>query len=79
MDGKENVVVDTLSHRRHVTLSMTLSVDLRSHILQALPTNIWYQEVSRKIASRRPLEGRFLDYVLKPFTTFRKDLCSANG
>lgn len=30
IQGNENMVVDALSHRRHVTLSMTLSVDLRS-------------------------------------------------
>ena len=35
--GKENMVADALSRKRHVTLSLTLSVDLRSHILQALP------------------------------------------
>ena len=43
---KENVVVDVLSCKKHVTLSMTLSVDLRSQILQAIPTNAWYQEVN---------------------------------
>ena len=65
IQGKENMVVDALSHRRHVISSMTLSVDLRSQILQALPTNSWYQEVCREIDSGRPLEGNFLDYVLE--------------
>ena len=48
-----------------MTLSMTLCVDLRSYILQVLPTNTWYQEVTREIDSGRPLEGKFLDYVLE--------------
>ena len=65
IQGKENVVAEALSRRRHVTLSLTLSVDLRSHILQGLLTNTWYQEVSREIDSRRPLEGKFLGYVLE--------------
>ena len=42
IQGKENVVADALSRRRHVVSSMTLSVDLRSQILQALPTDSWY-------------------------------------
>ena len=33
IQGKENVVAEALSHRRHVISSMTLSVDLRSQIL----------------------------------------------
>ena len=33
IQGKENVVADALSRRRHVVSSMTLSVDLRSQIL----------------------------------------------
>ena len=43
--------------------SMTLSVDLRSWILQALPTDSWYQEVCREIDSGRPSEGNFAGYV----------------
>ena len=62
---KENVVADALSHRRHETLSMTLSVDLRSQILQELSIDIYYQEVSKEIDLGRPLEGNFLDYVLE--------------
>ena len=58
------MVVDTLSHRRHVTLSLTLSVYLRSHILQELSTDTWL-EVSREIDSSRPLEDRFSSYVLE--------------
>ena len=65
IQGKENVVVDALIRRRHEVSSMTLSVDLRSLILQALPTDSWYQDVSREIDSGRPLEGKFLDYVLE--------------
>ena len=58
-------MADALSHRRHVISSMTLSVDLRSQILQALPTDSWYQEVCREIDSGRTLEGNFSDYVLE--------------
>ena len=65
IQGKDNVVVDALSHRRHEVSSMTLSVDLRSQILQALPIDSWYQEVSREIDSGRPLEGKFLGYFLE--------------
>ena len=65
IEGKKNVVAAALSHRRHETLTLTLSVDLRSQILQALPTDTWYQELSREIDVGRPLEGRFSDYVLE--------------
>lgn len=42
INGKENVVVDALSHRIHETLALTLSKVLRSFILQAFPTNTCY-------------------------------------
>ena len=65
IQGKENVVVDALSCRRHEVSSMILGIDLRGQILEALPTNSWYQEVSREIDLGRPLEGKFLGYVLE--------------
>ena len=65
IQGKENVVVDVLSHRRHKVSALTLSVELRSRILQALPTDAWYQEVSREINLGRALEGRFAGYSLE--------------
>ena len=34
-------------------------------MLQALPINFWYHEVCREIDSRRPLEGKFSNYVLE--------------
>ncbi|XP_059073334.1 uncharacterized protein LOC131874109 [Cryptomeria japonica] len=40
--GKENVVADVLSSRRHELSTMALIVDLRSQILSALPLDIWY-------------------------------------
>ena len=67
IQGKENMVANALSRRRHVTLSLTLSVDLRSCILQALLIDTWYQEMRMEIDSRRPLEGRFLGYVLESY------------
>ena len=65
IQGKENVVADALSCRRHKVSALTLGVELRSHILQALPTDAWYQEVSREINSSRALEGRFAGYSLE--------------
>ena len=65
IQGKENVVADALSFRRHEVSSMTLSVDLRRQNLQVLPTDSWYQEVSREIDSGRPMEGKFSGYVLE--------------
>ena len=58
-------MADALSCKRHVVSSMTLSVNLRNQILQALPTDSWYQEVCREIDSGRPLEGKFSGYVLE--------------
>ena len=65
IQGKENVVADALCRRRHEVSSMSLSVDLRSQILQELPTDTWYQEVSREMDSGRPLEGKLSGYVLE--------------
>ena len=65
IQGKENVIVDALSRKRHEISTLTLSVDLWSHILQALPTNTWYQEVSSKIYSDMPLEEKNLGYVFE--------------
>ena len=59
IQGKEKMVVDALIRRRRVISSMTINVDLRSQILQTLPTDSWYQEVCREIHSGRPLEGKF--------------------
>ena len=42
IQGKENVVADALIHKRHEVSSMTLGVNLRSQILQALPIDPWY-------------------------------------
>lgn len=65
IQGKENVVVDALSRRRHEVSVVSLSVDLRSRILSALPSDSWYQEVSAEIASGRALHGRYADYFLE--------------
>ena len=42
IQGKENVVANALSHRRDMKIHLTLSVDLRSFILQVLPIDTWY-------------------------------------
>ena len=44
---------------------MSLGVDLRGRILEALPSDTWYQEVRAGIKSRRTLARRFLGYVLE--------------
>ena len=44
---------------------MSLGVDLRGHILEAFPGDIWYQEVRVDIEYRCTLEGIFLGYVLE--------------
>ena len=44
---------------------MTLSVALRSHILQTLLVDAWYQEVSSEINLGRALEDRFSGYSLE--------------
>ena len=44
---------------------MSLGVDLRGCILEALPSDTWYQEVREEIESRRTLEGRFTSYMLE--------------
>ena len=59
------MVAYALSCRIHVISSMTLSVYLRSQILQSLPINSWYQEVCREIDLGRPLKCKFLNYVLE--------------
>ena len=65
IQGNENVVANCLSHKRHKVSALTLGVELRSHILQTLPADVWYQEVSREINLGRALEGRFLGYSLE--------------
>ena len=44
---------------------MSFGVDLWSFILEALPSDTWYQEVRAEIKSRCTLEGRFLGYMLE--------------
>ena len=63
--GKENVVADALSQRRHELSSMVTSTDLRGRILQHLPEDDFYRDVCQMIGSQRPLQGRFSNYVLE--------------
>ena len=58
-------MADALRIRRHEVSVMSLGVDLRSHILEALPSDTWYQEVRAEIECRHTLKGRFLGYVLE--------------
>ena len=44
---------------------MSLGVDLRGHIMEALPSDTWYQEVRAEIESGCTLEERFSGYVLE--------------
>ena len=57
--GKENMVVNTLSRRLYEISSMTTCTDLRERILQHLPTDELYVEVSQIVHSQRPLEGNY--------------------
>lgn len=63
--GKENVVADALSRRFHELSSVTTCTDLREWILQHLPADELYAEVSQLVHSQRPLEGKFLEYSLE--------------
>lgn len=40
--GKENVIADVVSRRRHEISILSLGVDLRGRILEALPSETWY-------------------------------------
>ena len=62
--GKENVVADALSRRRHALSSLILSVDLKDKILQCLSANQWYQDVKAVIDSGSVLEGHFEGYLM---------------
>lgn len=62
--GKENIIVDSLRRRWHEISILSLEVDLWGYILEALPSDTWYQEVRADIDSRCTLEGRFLGYFL---------------
>ncbi|GLJ16908.1 hypothetical protein SUGI_0291800 [Cryptomeria japonica] len=65
IQGKENLVVDALSHRQHEVSALSLGIDLIKRILGALPRDTWYQDVRALIESGRPLEGRFSGYNLE--------------
>ena len=62
--GKENVVADALSRRRHELSSMVTSTDLRELIMHHLPKDEFYAKFCQIIHSQRPLEGKFVDYSL---------------
>ncbi|XP_059074998.1 uncharacterized protein LOC131875015 [Cryptomeria japonica] len=49
--GKENVVADALSRRKHEISSMSLSVDLRSRILSALSSDAEHQHLAGLLQS----------------------------
>ena len=49
--GKENVVADALSRRRHELSSMTVTTDLRERILHHLPADELFTEVSQLVHS----------------------------
>ena len=66
VQGKENVVADALSRRRHELSSLVLSVDLKEKIFQNLSADLWYQDVKAVMDSGSVLEGRFEGYSLNP-------------
>ena len=63
--GKENVVADALSRRCHELSSMTTSTYLRECVLQHLPIDELYAEVSQVVHSQRSLEGKYSKYSLE--------------
>ena len=65
IEGKDNFVTDALSRRQHEVSMMSLGVDLWGRILEALPSDTWYQEVRVEIESKRTLEGIFSGHVLE--------------
>lgn len=65
IQGKENVVADALSRRRHEILAMSLSLDLRSRILSSLHSNVWYQEIIAEVSAGRAFEGRYAGYSVE--------------
>ena len=60
--GKENIVVDALSRRRHALSSLFLIVDLKSKILQNLSADHWYQDIKAVIGNGRIIKGHFEGY-----------------
>lgn len=66
VQGKENVVADALSRRRHELSSLILMVDLKDKILQNLSSDHWYQDVKAILDSGSLLEGHFEGYSLSP-------------
>ena len=62
--GKENIVVDALSRRRHEFSSMITSTNLRERIMHHLPKDEFYAEVFQLVHSLRPLEGKFDEFSL---------------
>ncbi|KAH9292789.1 hypothetical protein KI387_042026, partial [Taxus chinensis] len=62
---REYVVAYALNRRRQVTLSTTVSTDLRSRILQQLPLDSSYITVRAEIKSQRSLEGNFDGFTLE--------------
>ena len=62
VQGKENVVANTCSKRRHELFSLNLTVDLKDKILQNLVADLWFQDVKMVIDSGSVLEGCYEGY-----------------
>ena len=62
VQGKENVVANALSRRRHELSSLILSVDLKDNILQNLFVDLWFQDVKVVMDRGSILEGHFEGY-----------------
>lgn len=59
------VIVDALSRSQNEISIFSLGVDLWGCILEAFPSDTWYQEVRVEVESRRTLDGRFIGYFLE--------------
>ena len=63
--GKENVVADALSRRRHELSSVNTCTNLREKILHHFPADELYAKVSQMVHSQRPLKGKYSKYSLE--------------
>ena len=66
VQGKENMVADALSRRRHELSSLILTVDLKDRILQNISIDHWFQDVKAVMDSGSILEGHFEGYSVNP-------------
>jgi hypothetical protein len=65
INGKENVVADSLSRRPRIFSLVTLKVNLREHVLTKLQGDNWYLKVTSNLQSERQLDPKYKGYSLE--------------